>query len=98
MMRSNRKKPFASVMQAALIILLLLSFVLITQQRSRTLYQMGFVLLAVSTFVQIVFGNIPPAASFKRSIKLLGIGLAIIVTVFVLGIVIAPHLVNLGRR
>lgn len=98
MMRSNRKKPFASVMQAALIILLLFSFVLITQQYSRTLYRVGFVLLAASTFVQIVFGNIPPTASFKRSMKLLGIGLAIIAMVFVLGIFIAPHLVNLGRR
>ncbi|NIN00761.1 MAG: hypothetical protein GTO24_22570 [candidate division Zixibacteria bacterium] len=97
-MESHSRKPFATVMQATLVILLLLSFALITQQRSRILYQMGFVLLAASTFVQIVFGNVPPTADFKRSMKILGIGLSIIATIFVLGIVIAPHLVNLGRR
>lgn len=86
------------MMQAILIVLLLLSFVLITQQYSRTLYRVGFVLLAASTFVQIVFGNVPPTANFRRSIRFLAIGLAIIVTVFALGIIIAPYLVDLGRR
>jgi hypothetical protein len=98
MTQGVRKRPFASVVQAALVILLLLSFLLITQQRSRALYQTGFVMLAASTFLQIVFGNVPPTANFNRSMKSLAIGLAIIVAIFVVGIFIAPHLVNLGRR
>lgn len=96
-MASNRKRPFASVMHLALVILLLVSFVLITQQRSRTLYQIGFMLLVASTFVQIVFGNVPPSANFKRSMKFLGVGLTIITAVFALGIIVTPFLVNLGR-
>jgi hypothetical protein len=96
-MASNRKRPFASVMHLALVILLLVSFVLITQQRSRTLYQIGFMLLVASTFVQIVFGNVPPSANFKRSMKFLGVGLTIITAVFALGIIVTPLLVNLGR-
>ena len=96
-MAGNRKQPFASVMHFALVILLLVSFVLITQQRSRTLYQIGFMLLVSSTFVQIVFGNVPPSANFKRSMKFLGVGLTIITAVFALGIIVTPFLVNLGR-
>ncbi len=96
-MASDRKQPFASVMHLALVILLLVSFGLITQQGSRTLYQIGFMLLVASTFVQIVFGNVPPSANFKRSMKFLGVGLIIITAVFALGIIITPFLVNLGR-
>ncbi len=96
-MASNRRQPFASVMHLALVILLLVSFGLITQQRSRFLYQIGFMLLVASTFVQIVFGNVPPSANFKRSMKFLGVGLIIITAVFALGIIITPFLVNLGR-
>jgi hypothetical protein len=96
-MAGNRKQSFASVMHLVLVILLLVSFGLITQQRSRTLYQIGFMLLVVSTFVQIVFGNVPPSANFKRSMKFLGVGLTIITAVFALGIIVTPLLVNLGR-
>ena len=96
-MAGNRKQPFASVMHLALVILLLVSFALITQQRSRTLYQIGFMLLVSSTFVQIVFGNVLPSANFKRSMKFLGVGLTIITAVFALGIIVTPLLVNLGR-
>ncbi len=92
-----REKHFAEILHAVLIILMLLSFVLITQQGSKALYQVGFILLIISAFVQIVFGNVPPTADFKQSMKLLGIGLAIVFTIFILGIFLAPHLVNLGR-
>lgn len=92
-----REKNFAEVLHAILIILMLLSFILITQQASKALYQIGFILLVVSTFVQIVFGNVPPGANFRQSMKLLGIGLTIVAAIFILGIFLAPHLVNLGR-
>ena len=96
-MQRLRKKNFAEVLHAILIILMLLSFILITQQGSKIFYQIGFIVLVVSTFIQIVFGNVPPTANFKQSMKLLGIGLAIVGVVFVLGIILAPHLANLGR-
>jgi hypothetical protein len=55
-------------------------------------------LLIASTFVQIVFGNLPPEANFKQSLKFTAIVFGIIAIVFGLGILLAPHLVNLGRR
>lgn len=91
------EKHFAEIVHAILIILILLSFILIIQQGSKILYQMGFILLVASTFIQIVFGNVPPTANFKQSMKLLGIGLTIVAVVFILGIILAPHLANLGR-
>jgi 1,4-dihydroxy-2-naphthoate octaprenyltransferase len=96
-MQRLRKKNFAEVLHAILIILMLLSFILIAQQGSKIFYQIGFIVLVVSTFIQIVFGNVAPTANFKQSMKLLGIGLAIVGAVFVLGIILAPHLANLGR-
>jgi hypothetical protein len=96
-MQRLQEKNFAEIVHAILIILILLSFILIIQQESKILYQIGFILLVASTFVQIVFGNVPPTANFKQSMKLLGIGLTIVAAVFVLGVILAPHLANLGR-
>jgi hypothetical protein len=90
-------RPFASRMHIALVVLMLVSFGLIAQQRVKALYQVGFVVLVASTFVQIVFGNIAPTAGFARSMRQLGLGLAIIAAVFGLGAALTPVLVNLGR-
>ena len=92
------KQPFAAIVQGILVILLVVSFAMITQQFSETIYRMGFLLLIASTFVQIVFGNLPPEANFKQSFKFTVVVFGIIAIVFGLGIFLAPHLVNLGRR
>ena len=97
MIRFIRNRPFAAVVQGLLVVLLLGSFLLITQQDSKPLYHIGFILLIASTLVQIVFGNLPPEANFKQSIKFTCMVFAIIASVFILGIFLAPHLVNLGR-
>jgi hypothetical protein len=91
------KQPFAARMQLALIGLMGLSFALLTQQTNKGVYQAGFLLLIVSALLQIIFSNIPSSASFKKSMLYLVIGMVILGGVFVLGIVIAPSLVNLGR-
>ncbi len=98
MIRRFFKQPFAAIVQGILVILLAVSFAMITQQINETLYRIGFLLLIASTFVQIVFGNLPPEADFKQSIKFTIIVFGIIAVVFGLGIFLAPHLVNLGRR
>ena len=97
MIRRFFKQPFAAIVQGILVILLAISFAMITQQINETLYRIGFLLLIASTFVQIVFGNLPPEADFKQSLKFTIIVFGIIAIVFALGIFLAPHLVNLGR-
>jgi hypothetical protein len=98
MIRHFFKQPFAAIMQGLLVILLLVSFAMITQQFNETLYRIGFLLLIASTLVQIVFGNLPPEADFKQSIRFTAVVFIIIAIVFGLGILLAPYLVNLGRR
>ncbi len=98
MIRRFFKQPFAAIMQGILVVLLALSFAMITQQFNETIYRLGFLLLIASTFVQIVFGNLPPEANLKQSLKFTVVVFGIIAIVFGLGIFLAPHLVNLGRR
>ncbi len=90
-------RPFAARMHVALVVLMLASFVLITQQRSKALYQVGFLVLVASTLLQIVFGNIERTAGFARSMRKLAVGLLIIAALFFLSAAITPFLVNLGR-
>ncbi|HET9595063.1 MAG TPA: hypothetical protein VFP65_05765 [Anaeromyxobacteraceae bacterium] len=96
-MPTGARRAFASRMHTVLVVLMLVSFGLIAQQTYKVLYQVGFVLLVASTFVQIVFGNIAPTTGFARSMRQLALGLVIIAAVFGLGIVLTPALVNLGR-
>ncbi len=96
-MRAGAPRPFASRMHVALVVLMLVSFALIAQQTYKALYQVGFVLLVASTFVQIVFGNIPPTDGFRTSMRKLAVGLVVIAVVFGLGAVLTPALVKLGR-
>jgi len=89
--------PFAARTQGILIVVMLVGFVLIAQQASKTLYQIGLPLLVVAAFLQVAFGNIPPSAGARRSLALLGLTWLIVAAIFGLGIVLAPTLIGLGR-
>jgi lysylphosphatidylglycerol synthetase-like protein (DUF2156 family) len=97
MMNERKETPFAYRIQALLIVGLLLSFLLIMQTASMLLYQIGVLLLIVSTLIQIPFGNIPPEADRRRTLRMFAWMLLILVAVFGIGILIAPMLVNMGR-
>ncbi|MDQ3780809.1 MAG: hypothetical protein M3354_09735 [Chloroflexota bacterium] len=91
----RRGLPFAARFQSILIGVMFAGFVLIAQGFSKTLYQIGLPLLVLAAFLQIAFGNIPPAANFAASMKLLFLTWVIVVAVFVLGILLAPFLIDL---
>ncbi len=74
-----------------------LSFVCLAQQLNKGLYQAGFWLLVISVLAQIIFSNIPASTRFRQSMLFLVIGAVILAGVFLLGIALAPGLVNLGR-
>lgn len=93
--QSRPRRPFASVVQMLLIALLIVSFVCIAQQWSAAIYRFGLILLIVTTFVQIAFGNIAGTANVKQSMKIVGITFAVIAAIFAVGILIAPYLVNM---
>lgn len=91
------KKPFASKMLAVLIVLLVISLLLIAQQISMSIYQIGLILLGVSAITQIGFGNVPPDSDFPTSMKYLILSYVIVGSVFVLGILLVPTLLGLAR-
>jgi hypothetical protein len=91
------RRPFASRAQAALIILMAISFLMVAQQFNETIFQLGLLLLIISTLLQIAFGNIPPEAEFRRSMIYLGIVAVILVAIVVISIAILPSLLQLGR-
>jgi hypothetical protein len=92
---TNQKRYFADVMHDVLIVLLVVSMILIAQRINKTLYRLGVLGLVASTFLQIGFGNIPSTTKFGRSLKLLGIALGILFSVFALGILLAPVFIGL---
>ena len=97
MSTKSTKQSFAAKVQLVLISLLGVSFILLAQQVNKSYYQVGLWLLITTAMLQIIFGNIPSNATFKKTMVLLVVGLVLLIGVFVLGILLAPVLVNLGR-
>jgi hypothetical protein len=95
--KPRRRLPFAARFQGLLIVVMVVGFVLIAQQRSKDLYQVGLPLLVVAAFLQIAFGNIPPSAGLVKSMKLLILTWVIVAVVFGLGIWLAPDLIEASR-
>jgi hypothetical protein len=93
----TEKRPFATVVQLILVIWMLVSIVMIGQQFSMNVYQLGLLSLVFTAFSQIAFGNIPATAGFGRSMSLYLRYMLIVVAIFVVSILAAPYLVALGR-
>ncbi|MEM6430449.1 MAG: hypothetical protein AAF708_14505 [Deinococcota bacterium] len=107
----RKKRTFASITQTVLVFVMLASFVMIGQQLEvffnvgeieidlgLLLYQIGLGTLIGSALLQIAFGNIPPGANFRQTMRILGIAVLIIAAVFGVGILIAGPLTRLGSR
>jgi hypothetical protein len=94
---SRRPLPFAARFQAVLVVVMFASFVLILQQGSKQLYQIGLPVLVVAAFLQIAFGNIPPTTGFFKSMGLLLVTWAIVAVLIAVAVRITPDLINLGR-
>jgi hypothetical protein len=93
----RRALPFAARFQAILIVVMFATFVLILQQGSKSLYQIGLPVLVLAAFLQIAFGNIPPASGFAKSMGLLILTWAIMAALIVISINITPNLIQLGQ-
>ena len=96
-MSRRKDRPFAYRIQGVLIAALLLSFVLIMQTVSISIYKVGVVLLITATLIQIPFGNIPPETDRRKTLGMFAWMVLILIAVFGTGILVAPMLVNMGR-
>ena len=95
---SRRPLPFAARFQAILIVVMFAAFLLILQQGNKQLYQIGLPVLVVAAFLQIAFGNIPPATGFAKSMGLLLLTWAIVAVAHrARRCSITPNLIQLGR-
>ncbi len=93
---ARQHMPFASVVQIGLIVLLVVSFALITQQVERDVFRVGVFSLIIFTLIQVAFGNIPPQANFRQSMIGLIIAAVIIAAVVGFSIWLVPNLIRLG--
>lgn len=94
---ARRPLPFAARFQAILIIVMFTAFMLILQQGSKLLYQIGLPVLVVAAFLQIAFGNIPPSSGFRKSMGLLVMTWAIVAALIAGAVYITPTLIQLGQ-
>jgi hypothetical protein len=94
---ARRAMPFAARFQAILIVVMFAAFILILQQGSKPLYQIGLPVLVVAAFLQIAFGNIPPTTGFAKSMGLLLLTWGIVAVLIVLSVYLTPNLIQLGK-
>ena len=94
---SRRPLPFAARFQAILIVVMFATFLLILQQQNKDLYKIGLPLLVLAAFLQIAFGNIPPATGFLKSMALLLLTWGIVALLIIVAVQITPSLIQLGR-
>ncbi len=83
--------------ELALIILMVLGCVLIGQQWSFTLYQVGLLAVIGATILSIAVGNVPRAARGWRAAGAIVIILAVTAALFIIGILLVPCLARLGQ-
>ena len=83
--------------ETTLIILMIVGFVLITQQWSFSLYQLGLLVVICATILNIAVSNVPKSARGWGILRGLLIILAVVAGVFALGIWLVPYLAQLGQ-
>lgn len=94
---SLQRLSFASAVQISLIVLLTVTFALMTQRVERDIFEVGIFALIIFTLIQVVFGNISPQANFRESMVGLAIGSVIIAALVGFSIWLVPFLIQLGR-
>lgn len=83
--------------ELVLIILMVLGCVLIGQQWSFTLYQVGLLTVIGATILSIAVGNVPRAARGWWALGGMVVILAVTAALFVIGIALVPYLARLGQ-
>ncbi|MFN8442319.1 MAG: hypothetical protein U0175_16165 [Caldilineaceae bacterium] len=90
-------RSFASVVQLILVFVMLASIVMIGQQFEMGIYKVGLLILIASALLQVIFGNIPPAANLAKSLRMFLTFGIVVVVIFVLSLLLVPLLVQLGK-
>jgi O-antigen/teichoic acid export membrane protein len=81
-----------------MIVAMLICFVLIGQTASAALYSVGLTAIIIITLCNMAFSNMRPDLNFKDTMIAFVRIMAIVAVVFALGILLAPVLINMGKR
>ena len=84
-------------LELAIICLLGIGFLMVLQRWSYEAYRCGLMMIIGLTLLNIAVGNLPRNASPRRTLLMLLLFLALVAIVFGLGVVLVPHLAELGR-
>jgi hypothetical protein len=82
--------------ELALILIMVAGFLLIVQQWSFGLFQIGLLTVMAATILNIAVGNLPRSAGLGRALRLTLMILLIVAGVFAAGILLVPYLARLG--
>ena len=83
--------------ELALILIMVAGFLLLVQQWSFGLYQVGLITVMAATILNIAVGNLPRNAGLWQALRITVLLLAIVAVVFALGILLVPYLAQLGQ-
>ena len=89
-----KKTPFATKFQAGLLCVLLLTFILMTQTASQTVFKTGTSMLLVLGLLQVAVGNVAYSYDFPTAAKTLGKILIIVASVFAVSMFMAPYFMD----
>ena len=89
-----KKTPFATRFQAGLLCILLLTFILMTQTASQTVFKVGISMLILLGLLQVAVGNVAYHYDFRQAAATLGKILCIVATVFAVSMFLAPYFMD----
>ncbi len=84
-------------LERAIVVALLFSFALLAQPVQFFLYEAGLLLLITATVVQIAVGNVPEDSGMRGVLRGLALTVAIFGGLVLVGILLVPSLMRLGR-
>jgi hypothetical protein len=82
--------------ELALILIMVAGFLLIVQEWSFGLFQIGLLTVMAATILNIAVGNLPRSAGLWQALRLTALILLIVAAVFAAGIFLVPYLARLG--
>ncbi|MDR1389807.1 MAG: hypothetical protein LBJ31_07500 [Treponema sp.] len=93
----KKKQPFSARVQSIIIVLMLICFVLIAQQFSARLYSIGLSAIIIITLCNMAFSNMRSDLNFKNAMLAFARIMGIVALIFIIGILLAPRLIRMGR-
>lgn len=91
------RKPIVPRVEATLLCILGLGFLMVLQTWSFAVYHYGLLIIICGTLLNIAVGNLPRNAGPLRALLMTVVLLVVVAIVFTIGIYLVPTLAQLGQ-